>query len=92
MAKTSQEKMSGTRRNVSVLTKISDEAQKKLFKIYGRNFDDTCDLFAQEINEKLYEQYQYTKDMREVLNTKPTNPEKFTYYMDHAWFSANRLF
>ena len=79
-------------KDVSVLTKISEKAQVKLHEIYGRNFDDTCDLFAQEINEKLYEQYKYTKDMREVLNTKPTNPENFTYFMDHAWFSANRLF
>ena len=79
-------------KDVSVLTKISEKAQEKLNKIYGRSFDDTCDLFAQEINTKLYEHYKYKKDMREVLNTKPTNPEKFTYYMDHAWFSANRLF
>ena len=79
-------------KDVSVLTKISEKAQAKLHEIYGSNFDDTCDLFAREINEKLYEQYKYKKDMREVLNTKPTNPEEFTYYMDHAWFSANRLF
>ena len=79
-------------KDVSVLTRISDEAQAKLREIYGRSFEDTCELFAHEINEKLYEHYKYTKDMREVLNTKPTNPENFTYFMDHAWFSAHRLF
>ena len=53
-------------KDVSVLTKISEKAQAKLHEIYGSNFDDTCDLFAREINEKLYEQYKYKKDIYKI--------------------------
>ncbi len=80
-------------KNVSVLTKISEEAQKQLTEVYGRSFADTTELFAHELYEKLHNPYGITEDeMRKVLTTKPTNPEKFTFFMDHAWFSANRLF
>lgn len=80
-------------KDVSVMTKISDEAEKIITREYGRKFATTVELFAHDIYEKLGSVYGFEESyMLDVLNTKPTNPEKYSYYMDHAWFSANRLF
>ena len=40
-------------KDVSVLTSISEKAQKQLESIYKREFTDTCELFAHEINAML---------------------------------------
>ena len=80
-------------KDVSMLTKISVEAETTLEKMYGRSFTSTTELFAFEIYNKLGEIYDFSEDsMLVTLKTKPVNPENFGYFMDHAWFSANRLF
>ena len=80
-------------KNVSVLTKISDEAKKQLEKIYGKTYEETTELFAENIYEKLGKIYGFTEaEMLNTLTNKPLKPEDFTYFMDHAWFSANRAF
>lgn len=79
--------------DVSVLTKISEEAKCRLEEIYDRSFDSTTELFAHEIYEKLGSIYDFTEEsMLETLTNKPLHPEQFGCFMDHAWFSANRLF
>lgn len=80
-------------KDTNMLTRISAEAEKSLEKMYGRSFASTNELFAFEIYQKLGKIYKFKEDsMLVTLKTKPVNPENFGYYMDHAWFSANRLF
>ena len=50
-------------------------------------------MFAYDLSKKLSETYWFTKEqMLRVLKQKPTEPNKFNYYMDHAYFSATILF
>jgi hypothetical protein len=72
---------------------IEPGAQAGLQKLYGKNFETTDELFAYDIARKLGDKYHLTKDSMEVvLATKPSNPNRFGYYMDHAYFSASILF
>ena len=73
---------------------IDDKAKEKLSKIYpGRSFNTTNDVFAYVLNEKMGDVYGFTEDqMRTFLVEKPTQPNKFNHYMDHAYFSATILF
>ena len=80
-------------KDVSALTRIPGAVQARLEQRCGRRFRTTSELFAYEIWRKLGSRYDFDEAyMLEILNTKPTAPESFNYYMDHAWFSANRLF
>lgn len=82
-------------RDVNKLTRIPDKA-KAFFatkKMYGRHFENTNELFAYDIVQKLGETYGLTESyMIDVLTQKPLSPDSFGYFMDHAWFSASRLF
>lgn len=82
-------------KDVDVLTKISEEANRIFAQenMYGRTFDSTTEFFAYELVKKLGVYYGLNETtLLNQLNIKPTNPECFNFYMDHAWFSANRLF
>lgn len=73
--------------------KIQPDAQEKLKEMYGEKFANTNQLFAYDIANKLGETYHLTKESMEViLATKPTNPNRFGYFMDHGYFSASVLF
>ena len=74
--------------------KINDETKEKLAKLYnGMCFEDTNELFAHVLAEKLGEAYSFTSiGMYNVLVDKPTKPNKFSHFMDHAYFSATVLF
>lgn len=73
---------------------IDDKAKEKLSKIYsGKSFNTTNDVFAYVLNEKLGNVYGFTEEeMRTFLVEKPTQPNKFNHFMDHAYFSATILF
>lgn len=74
---------------------IDSETQEILKQLYGEKdaFVDTDELFAYDIANKLGKVYRLTKDsIKLVLSTKPTNPNRFGYFMDHAYFSASVLF
>lgn len=73
---------------------IDDKAKEELSKIYsGKSFNTTNDVFAYVLNEKLGNVYGFTEDqMRTFLVEKPTQPNKFNHFMDHAYFSATILF
>ncbi|MCR5795905.1 MAG: hypothetical protein K6G61_11235 [Solobacterium sp.] len=79
--------------DIDVLTKLGDEARKQFMKLYKRDFASTTDLLAFDIAAKLGERYGFTEEkMRDVLERKPTAPNEFGYFMDHAFFSACRLY
>ena len=79
--------------DLDVLVKLGDGAKKRFRKLYGRNFDSITQILSHDIYEKLGERYGFSEEyMQDVLDRKPTAPNEFGYYMDHAFFSACRLF
>ena len=79
--------------DVEALTAL-DEVSKVHFEIlFGRRFETTSELLARDITAKLGAAYGFSEEyMLDVLNRKPTEPNRFGYFMDHAFFSASRLY
>ena len=72
---------------------IEEKDNVQLNRLYGRSFSSICDLLAHGIFLHLGEAYDIAEErLREVIESKPTHPERNGYYMDHAFFSACRLF
>ena len=68
------------------------ELEEKI-EVGGRSFNSTDEMFAYLLEEKLGKAYAFTKEsMYETLNTRASCPEKYNYFMDHAYFSATVLF
>lgn len=66
--------------------------QQKI-EVCGRSFDSTDEMYACLLEEKLGKAYSFTREqMYEVLHTRASCPEKYNYYIDHAYFSATVLF
>ena len=79
--------------DVDVVTKLGEEAKKQFKKMYKKEFDSVTQLLASDITAKLGKQYDFTEEyMLDVLEKKPTAPNEFGYFMDHAFFSACRLY
>ena len=79
--------------NLDILTKISDEAKACFKELYHREFASTCELLAFDITAKLGKTYGFSyKNMLSVISRKPASPNDFNYFMDHAFFSACRLY
>jgi hypothetical protein len=80
-------------RDLDALTKLGEEARARFEALYGRAFDTTEALFAHGITEKLGDAYRFTEDyVLGKIHDKPLEPNAFGYYMDHAYFSAARLY
>ncbi|MBR0160834.1 MAG: hypothetical protein IJQ02_06120 [Oscillospiraceae bacterium] len=80
-------------RSVEALTVLEEGACRRFEALYGKCFRTTSELLAFALEEKLGAAYGFSEaDMLDVLNAKPTEPERFGYYMDHAFFSAARLY
>ena len=72
---------------------IGEEDGAALRKLYGRDFATVEDLLAFGIAQHLGKAYDITEErLLEVIRSKPTHPEQNGYYMDHAFFSAVRLY
>ena len=73
---------------------LGDEVKGALVDLYdGEIFDTTNDVFAYVLHQKLGEEYGFSEEqMRTILAEKPTQPNKFGHFMDHAYFSATILF
>ena len=79
--------------SVEALTALDDEAKAHLETLYHRRFETTSELLAFDITEKLGKAYNFSEEyMLDILNRKPTHPDEFGYFMDHAFFSAVRLY
>ena len=79
--------------SVESLTALDDGSKERMKALYKRSFKTTSDLLAFDITKKLGQAYDFDeKYLRNVIICKPTKPEDFGYYMDHAFFSAARLF
>lgn len=80
-------------RGLDKFAEIDEITRNQLEEIYKETFENTNELFAFDITEKLGKIYRIDKTGLEViLKTKPTNPNCFGYFMDHAYFSATLLF
>ena len=75
------------------LSKEQNEHFKAIFGMKATDqLKDSNDLFALAMANKLGEAYHFTREsMKVILDTKPANPNRFGYYMDHAFFSATVL-
>lgn len=73
---------------------INENEKASLKKVLGDGkYSTTNELFAHVLAEKLGEAYHFSEEqMLTYLAEKPTKPEKFNYFMDHAYFSATVLF
>ncbi|HPW53026.1 MAG TPA: hypothetical protein PK631_01495 [Erysipelotrichaceae bacterium] len=79
--------------DVEAITALDEKAQNHFAKLYGHFFQTTEQLFAYGIAERLAEKYEFTQEyILEKISDKPRRPESFGYYMDHAYFSAARLY
>ncbi len=81
-------------RNVYPLIRIEDAEREKLKTLYhNRTFGDVTELLAAVITEKLGAAYGFTEaEMDRRIRSKAGSPEDNNYFMDHAFFSAGRLF
>ena len=79
--------------SLDVLTGLNETFKARFQTLFGRSFSTTSELLAYDITKKLGGSYGFTEEyMLDVLNRKPTKPDDFGYFMDHAFFSAARLY
>lgn len=76
---------------------LDKSMQRKIGKLLGidenHSISTTDELFAYDLYEKLGQRYYFSKnEMLDFLGKKPTEPNRFGFYMDHAYFSATVLF
>ena len=80
-------------RNLENLIRMDGNTAGQLEKVYGKRFSNILELYACDITRKLGDLYGFTEEeLLDVLYRKPTNPEQFNYFIDHAFFSATRLY
>lgn len=79
--------------DLDALTMLGNEAKARFEGIYGKEFNSITEILAHDIAAKLGQKYSFSEEqMLDVLNRKPTAPNDFGYYMDHAFFSSCRLY
>lgn len=80
-------------RNMNAIIQLDDTARERFLNLYGRPLTTTEELFAWGITDKLGKTYGFTEAyMLGMIHDKPISPNSFDYYMDHAYFSATRLY
>lgn len=83
--------------SIESFVKLDADISNKLIKLYdldaSEKFETTDEVFAYQLSEKLSKTYGFDKKkMLSMLMEKPTHPDKFGFFMDHAYFSATVLF
>ncbi|MBQ1524638.1 MAG: hypothetical protein IIZ55_05840, partial [Firmicutes bacterium] len=80
-------------KNVGSITGLSEDASSRFRELYGRSFKNAEELIAFAVTEKLGKAYGFTEDyLLDVIREKPVAPDRGGYFMDHAYFSAVRLY
>jgi hypothetical protein len=79
---------------IDSFVKISESEKRKIEAVIpDKNFDTTDELFAYVLAKRLADEYSVDEEqMLKYLQDKPTHPDRFGYYMDHAYFGATILF
>ena len=80
-------------RAVETITSLDSAAEAHFKALYGKPFHTVMELLAHDIAAKLGSFYGFSEtDLLNILNDKVTRPERFGYYIDHAFFSSIRLY
>lgn len=80
-------------RDLDCLSGMSDAAKAHFAKLFSRPFESVEDLLAYGIAKRLGAAYDISEDaLLDTIRRKPTEPNRFGYFMDHAYFSATRLY
>ena len=80
-------------RALDTLTYMTEDETARFEALYGKRFSSVSELLAYDIFSKIGTAYSFTEEyLRNIILSKPENPENFDYYMDHAVFSAYRLY
>lgn len=73
--------------------KLSDEASARVSELLGISCRTTDRVFARVLRMRLSTVYPFTENyMADLLSRKPSRPQDFNFFMDHAYFSATVLF
>ncbi len=79
--------------NVETVTALSEAEKAHFAKICGKPVEDVNTLLADAICRRLGEAYGISEEsLRSKLENEPVSPDATGYFMDHAWFSAVRLY
>ena len=79
--------------DVEALTGLDEVSKVHFETLFGKRFDTTSELLAWDLARKLGAAYGFSEDyLLDILNRKPTEHNHFGYFMDHAFFSASRLY
>ena len=80
-------------RGIENLVALDESAKAHFAALYGVDFSSITQLLAYDIVQKMGEDYELTLDtLRQTIDSKPVSPESFGLFMDHAFFSAVRLY
>ncbi|MBR4470220.1 MAG: hypothetical protein IKS54_02755 [Erysipelotrichaceae bacterium] len=80
-------------KNSNNFSLLSEEERLHFHKLYQKDFSSSDELFSYDIVKKIGKDYEcHFKQLVQTIRNKPSAPEKFDYHMDHAYFSANRLY
>lgn len=80
-------------RDLDCLSGLSDAAKAHFAALFARPFDSVETLLAYGIAKRLGAAYEVTEEyLCDTIRRKPTDPNRFGYFMDHAYFSATRLY
>ena len=80
-------------RDMHVLSDLGEPAKQLLSETFGRPFESVEALLAYGIEKRLGAAYNVSEAyLLDTIRRKPTEPDTFGYYMDHAYFSATRLY
>ncbi len=73
---------------------LNDRIRSELSEIVTeKDFNSINEVFAYILTKKMGDVYGFTEEkMLKILTEKPTKPNEFDHYMDHAYFSATVLF
>ncbi|MBR5754314.1 MAG: hypothetical protein IKX97_00610, partial [Erysipelotrichaceae bacterium] len=79
--------------NVDAIINLSDASREHFRSIFNKDFNNLEELFAHSLSERLGEAYDFSEDyILEKIHAKPISPDSFGFFMDHAYFSAARLY
>jgi hypothetical protein len=80
-------------RDLFCLSDLGEESSAHLEKLFGRKFGCVEELLAYGIEKRLGTAYSVTEEyLCNTIKRKPTDPNEFGYFMDHAYFSATRMY
>ncbi len=80
-------------RDLDCLSGMSETAKAHLSDLFSHPFDSVESLLAYGIHKRLGAAYGVSEDyLCDTIRRKPTDPNRFGYFMDHAYFSATRLY